>query len=59
MRIEIQMSLSAFFQEFYSQKEDEEKSGAVVQAQPRKTNQGVGQAGFVRNNSLQTDLMKC
>ena len=53
------MSLRAFVQEFYSQKEDEEKSGAVVQAQPRKTNQGVGQAGFVRNNSLQTDLMKC
>ena len=53
------MSLIAFVQEFYSQKEDEEKSGAVVQAQPLKTNQGVGQAGFVRNNSLQTDLMKC
>ena len=44
------MSLIAFVQEFYSQKDDEEQSGAVVKAQPRKTNQGVGQAGFVRNN---------
>ena len=35
------MSLSAFVQEFYSQKEDEEESGAVFQAQPWKTNQGV------------------
>ena len=53
------MSLSAFVQEFYSQKEDEEESGAVLKAQPWKTNQGVSQAGFVRNNSFQGDLMDC
>ena len=53
------MSLSTFVQEFYLQKEDEKKNGAVVQAQPGKTNQGVGQAGFGRNNSFQADLMKC
>ena len=28
---------------------------AVFQVQPWKTNQGVSWAGFVRNNSLQTD----
>ena len=31
------MSLSAFVLEFYSQKEDEDESGAVLQAQPWKT----------------------
>ena len=31
-----------FFKNFIHRKRDEEKSGAVVQAQPRKTNKSVG-----------------
>ena len=53
------MPSSASVQEYYSQKEDEEKSGAVFQAQPLKTNQGFSWAGFVRNHCLETDLTKC
>ena len=53
------MSLRAFVQEFYSQKEDEEKSGAVVQAQHR--DKSGRRLGWIckKNSSLQTDLMKC
>ena len=44
---------------FYSQKEDAEESGSVSQVQPWKTNKDVASyTGFVRNDCLQTDLMK-